>query len=191
MFKSLFEALEKLFAEFTLPRLFSILSIFLAGLAILLVFENYTAQFRLTRLQKAAGLMEQLVTLREHGADRDSTDLGRAYKELAMQVRELARPNPRLNLVPVATLRFIVGGLLWFLACLYFGNQVRSDKNMMAAAVGTLIFGLVTGAVGTLLPDFLLPWGNYVIYPLFAFLLPFWIIQRMGKKKPNLTTSQL
>lgn len=166
-----FSELLKFFSKLSWRKLFALLVFAVVALAVLFLYEQYTASFRLSRLQKATDLLAHLQEIQAHGTN-STRDFQRAYAAVLAQTIEAVEEKPiSLKFIPStytfsmdSLWRFIAGGALWFvLAC--FQIPKMKTKEGSAAFSGLLILAAASGFVGMFIRPIWWPWFHLLIYP--------------------------
>ena len=174
MIESVLATIGKLFEELTWRRFLSIIVFGTIAVIAVLLYERYTSNFRLGRVQRAS---EVLKTLREIEGDslKEGSETAALHGMLLRELQSSLEAEPlslRMPSFASATLpraglyKFVAGGFWWFLFAFFAArSKFRGDPNAGAAAIGFLFIGLVFGSIGWLIPTLAWPWVNLVIYP--------------------------
>ena len=193
----LFEALFKFFSEpLTLRRGF-IFSLIVGGaVGGIVLYEAYTASFRLGRLQKSADLLARLQEVENSGAN-GTPEIQRARKLLQELTLATIETTPvRLELVPSkltlsldSLWKFLAGSALWWVLALLQLHRWKQPAGRREV-LGHVAFAIIAGVVATLVPAVWWPWFHLLIFPnllvvtVLAFALPFVVLlSAMGRAK--------
>ncbi len=170
MVDSIVDSVFNLFENFTIKRFFALcvtLGIFLFAV---LMYEKYTSNFQLNRLQKSAEILNVLQGIEPNNVSPDK-ELLVVYNNIKSELSSLSDPtNPTsLNYIPpnAGLLKFLLGFLPWALMSLALLPQFRKKEDAAIPALFLLlVLALVFGWIGYLMPTVLWPWFNLVFYPL-------------------------
>lgn len=176
MFNAVEKSVDRLVSEFSLRRLFGLITFVLLVVAGAILFEWYTSSFRLARLERAMavlGALEEgvdtpadsvrIAQLRENLLDELESALSAPPVSLTLpQIPELRAPG--LN-VPSA-MKFLATAVLWW----GFGllGHFTADPNSDGATglVGFGVLGIVAGLVAAWVPTWAWPWFNLAFVPI-------------------------
>jgi competence protein ComGC len=166
-----FAELLKIFSEPTWRKIAMVLSLVLASLVALLVYERYTASFRLSRLQKETELLTRLQEIQNRGTNR-SPDLDRAQMALVVQTVQAIEEKPfALEFVPTrltfsmdSLWKFFAGGTIWWVYGLFQLSKIKT-KEGKKEFYGTLSIALIMGFFAMFVPPIWWPWFHIFIYP--------------------------
>jgi len=166
------QSVISVFAELTWKRFLGLLLLALIAVVLFLVFERYTASFSLTRIQKAAEVLESVHRLESSGVSANP-QLQEAYTSLLDQTKNTIATKPfSLSLgfpsfSAYSLIKFFSAFWPWSAAFLIFLNSKDSNTRIGVTAM-FLIMGFLSGSFGIFLPDNY--WFNIVFYPVAAFL---------------------
>jgi len=171
MFESVFQAFERLVTDFSWRRLlFWVLFVTVLG-GSFMIFERYTGQFKLRKLERATALLERLETLRQHPSVFQDSALAATYRGIRDQLGDLLKPADLRPSVSPIVWRGMAAAAPWLLIALAFVPGLRrGEAGMGSAVVGVLIIGIVFAGIGVLLPDSFGELVLYVVYPGGSFL---------------------
>jgi hypothetical protein len=173
MIEDIVKAFDALLEHFTWRRLTAII---LFSIYVALVFAGYelfTGHFRLSRIQQAIDIVAKLQEIESKGIQPES-DLFRLHTNLIRQLQDSAVPTSLTSLWKFLT---AVAPWLLFTAAYLFVPLNRAGKlagklrNPAGVLFGLVVLALISGIVAILIPTFLWPWGNLVIYPMLSFAL--------------------
>ena len=186
MVESIFTSVSNLFENFTIKRFLALCCAFAIIIFAVLLYEKYTNNFKLNRLQKSAEILKTLQDVNQNNIESNK-ELLVVYKNIEKELSELSDPsNPaHLNYSPenAGFKKFIAAFFPWLLSMLATYPQFKNkERTAVPGLIGIAIIGLFFGWVGYLLPIIFWPWFNLVIFPVGHFLLfvsPFIIIPQM------------
>ena len=183
MLDPLFAFLEKFIVDFTWKRLVIFLMILLLTAGAFYSYERFTDSFQLSRIERATILLRELAALRP-SVQNDST-LAPVYLMIQKQLVAVLQSSPTPFSMPPIVLKGLAGAAPWMIVSLLFLVAVirgTSDPNTL---FGGVMFMIIFGLIGMLIPDSLGPNIVYLVYPighffLIAVVLVLW--QRFKKK---------
>jgi len=188
MFDSFVAFLERFTFNLTGKSFVSfLLLLFLAGVFVY-GYERFTDSFQLSRLERTTALLKELGSLRPN-LEKDST-LIPIYRAIQRDVsRILEEPSTPLSLNPVL-LKALAAAAPWLLITLVFLASAFKGTSPLATVFGGLMFVVIFGLTGMLLPDSLGSNFNYVIYPVGHFIVvaTILVIWQRRKRKSGLTS---
>lgn len=175
----LLEQLLRYLEDLSARRFFGLLIFLLVLAGAALYYERYTANFALTRLEKASALLKELESSKYEG--QSSKELAEMHREIAMQLRGLlvnereksqtAEVKSDFSFpIPERVLlwKTFAGGALWLLLAILI-LIFSSDKSAkFAGFLGFLILAIPFSVLGGLLPTIYWPWFNLIVYPLLS-----------------------
>jgi hypothetical protein len=113
MVESIFTSVSTLFENFTVKRFLALCCAFAIIIFAVLLYEKYTNNFKLNRLQKSAEILKTLQEVKNSGIESDN-DLLVVYKNIEKELSELSDPNnpSHLNYSPenAGLKKFMSGG---------------------------------------------------------------------------------
>ena len=172
MIEAIVKAFDGLLSDFNWRRVASLI-LFTAYVAIIFgICEAFSAHFRLSRLERTAGIIEKLQDIDSHGFKPDSA-LSKTYSDLEHQLQELTNPAPTSLPSLLWLWKSLAAATPWLLS----SSVLAFDKR--SALYGVLALGVITGIIGAFVPTFMWPWGNLIIFPIAAFILTAAIIVRV------------
>lgn len=165
-------SLEALFTRFTWRRFLTLLLISAGTAGSLIFFEIYTNSMELSRLQKAATVLN---TLRQIDSTqyRSDTSLAAVRTAIGQDLRSALdrRRSARQQLATrLAYIRrsgvapFLAGGLVWWLLALA-GVRRLKQRRAFKTFLLLIAIGALTGLVGILLPFQRLWFTYWLVYP--------------------------
>jgi hypothetical protein len=171
--KEVLELCLKLFSEpVTARRLFKFLAVAVFATGALIMFERYTATFRLARLHKEAELVARLEEIEARGTNH-TAELERAQKQLRDQVVQTIEAEPVNVTVLPLTLKFsmdnlwkfFAGGAVFFFTAFFPARKWKSKEGRYDIA-GGLCVAVLAGFLGILIRPIWWPWFHLFVYPL-------------------------
>jgi hypothetical protein len=164
IFESIFDFLDKIVQDFSWRRLITFfLFLFLLGAGFVL-FEEYTNTFHLSRLERSVALMKELRALRD-SVSSDSSLAG-IYSGMRNDLDVLVNKRSFGPSISPIVWRGLAGSAPWILTILAFLPGVRRGQTDNSIIRGGIVFVVLFGGIGMLLPD---SWGpniNYIVYPI-------------------------
>ena len=180
MIESALATIGKLFEELTWRRFLAIIVFAALALSSVLLYERYTSNFRLSRVQRTAEALKTLREIERLGLESGS-DTAELHAALVTELQTTLNAEPlsiRLPSFYQATLKhanvykFLAGGFWWFLFAVFtFRSALRGDKDAGSAAIAFIVLGVFFGGIGWLLPTYRWPWFNLVLYPVVHIVL--------------------
>ena len=176
MLESLFQSIEKLISEFSWLRLLSFFVLFLLIFGSILIFENYTGHFQLSRIEKTAAILQSIQEIHTNQKDQDDAELSVAIAALKKEIRKFTSKQAKITIHSQEWLKALTGASLWLLFTLFFllrlRNRDKSDRSgPLICAVFCIFLSVMFGSIGLLLPNFDSQWMNYLLYPIAQFFL--------------------
>jgi|tagenome__1003787_1003787.scaffolds.fasta_scaffold20934279_2 hypothetical protein len=180
-------SLEALFTRFSWRRLAAMLFVLVVTALGFFFFEIYSSNLELSRLNKAATVLNTLrqIDSLQYKSDRTLASVRQTIIN-DLQSTLAARTNARHSMA--ATLDrirsrgvapFVAAGLIWWVLALAGARRIIGKKPGSARAfIALVVTGLLAGGVGTLFSGSLTPLAFWIVYPgasivLIVFLL--WI----------------
>ena len=131
------------------------------------LWERWTASFRLTKLERASGILEHISRVNGIDTNRVVVLSEQIIKQLADIIRVGEPPSKKHNFI----LRLALGFCPWFLLGLLFIPTVfRKGKAEAGAVFGAWAVGFIFAFVCAFLPEGQWPWRYLLIYPSISFL---------------------
>jgi hypothetical protein len=130
--------------------------------------ERWTASFRLTRLERASGILEHVSHV--PGADTNQVIIlsGRIVRQLADIIGLEEAPSKKHSFA----LRLILGFCPWFLLGLLFvPTALRKGKREASAIFGAWAVGIIFAVICAFLPEGQWPWRYLLVYPSISFVV--------------------
>ena len=184
MLEPIISSLEKLFLEFKISRLLFWLVIVVVLISASIIYESYTNNFKLGRLEKATQLLIQLQKVKENTNFNNDADVGKIYKEIISQLSETISRMPireGTNQRIIMLYKFFAGGGLWFLlGVLFIPNIIKKALGAWNSLYIVIIFGIAFGCLGMFIPT--ISWLNFVVYPIITFFIPLILILNWSLK---------
>ncbi|KAF0142939.1 MAG: hypothetical protein FD122_205 [Stygiobacter sp.] len=169
MFESIFNFLDKIITDFSWRRLLTFVAFFMLLGAIVFIAESYTNYFSLNKLEKETFLLKEIAMLKPK-IENDST-LKIIYVSLTKELDHLVNNESSTPSINPMFLRFFAGAFPWILLTIAFVPGFKRGTTTSSTLVGGIIFIIIFGGAGLLLPS---SWGStihYIIYPLGHFLI--------------------
>jgi hypothetical protein len=189
MLEPVFQTLEKLFLEFNWRRLILVLFITALTLGVFAGFERYTAYFQLARLEKATQILEHLHQLKSDERFANEEELKTIYSKLVSELNVAVSESQITLPLDYRVWKFVAAMIPWLFFSLLYWMRLRTQKQgTTAGVVAAILFGLIFGGIGLLIPEVLWPWINLVVYPFGHFFIIMMLLLAAGKeeqKKPK------
>jgi len=171
MIEPVLKAFEGLLSDFTWRRLTALVVLTLYIGLLFAAVEAVSGHFRLARVEHAANILSRLHEI-ESKQPPLSPQLAAIHADL---VRKLHDINSSSGIVVpnFATLwKFIASAAPFFLMTVIFVSDIRKGKpGAWSGVLGLGFIAVVAGLTGILIPAFLWPWGNLLIYPIALFIV--------------------
>lgn len=184
MLEAIATSVTKIVDEFTWKRFLSLIVFLVIVLLGFLLYERYTSNFQLSRIQKTAEILELLQKIQAQ--QEMSPEIALIHSQLAVELEAVLNAKPwsvafpeviKIENGPQTIGKFIAGGFLWILfACFTIPGIVKKDQGSIGAFIVLCLIGIFFGWVGTKIPTIWWPWMNLIIYPIghvFLIVLPF------------------
>src|SRR5437660_11732176 len=127
MIESIVKAFDGLLSDFNWRRVASLIVFTVYVALVFAVCEAFSAHFRLSRIEKTAGIIAKLQDIDSHGLKRDS-NLFKAYSDLERQLQEIT--NPAAVALPSFSglWKFLAAATPWLLSAFMFVSDIRQSK---------------------------------------------------------------
>lgn len=181
MFASIFNFLDKIITDFSWRRLITFITFFLIIGATIFIAESYTNYLALNKLEKEIMLLKEISQIKTK-IDNDST-LINIYEGLTKDLAHLVNRRSNFPSINSYVLRFLVGSVPWILMTLAFIPGFKRGDTQSNTIVGGIIFIIIFGGLGLLIPT---SWGStvhYIVYPIGSFLIVMSILMILQSKK--------
>ena len=147
--------------ELSKRHIITLIVLFLVFVGSVILYESYTSNFRLSRLDKATRLLHELVDLRplvqaDEQMKSTYSALVSALDDITGSVQPAVHKHSWL-------LRLLGGFWLWYLFGVAISKSTPKDNN---ARYGIWIMGLLVAVVCSFLPESRWPWYHFIVYPL-------------------------
>ncbi|MBI5117446.1 hypothetical protein HZA56_13295 [Candidatus Poribacteria bacterium] len=170
MFDRLFESFEKLISEFSWRRLVFSIALLLIIVVVLWGFESYTGYGRLSRIERAAALLNSIQALQSNPTIQQDANLSATLGALKHDLRNFTERRVEVLTLGVEWLKALAGAAPWLLFSLLYLPAIRAgNRSDLHGLIGALILAALFGAIGAWLPDFAYSWINYAGYPIASF----------------------
>ncbi|OFV97203.1 MAG: hypothetical protein A3H94_01935 [Acidobacteria bacterium RIFCSPLOWO2_02_FULL_60_20] len=164
MLEPIVEFFEKLITDFSWKRLWFVLTILVALLLGFWVYESYTAQFRLARIEKEVALLERLSKLLDGTDGLGNEPLKRTFDALTAELEGIVRGSEAGDVLTSGMKKAIASALPWLiLAILLLLSPGAFTKQVF---LGMAVMAIPFIYLGARLPDFEASWINYWAYPI-------------------------
>jgi len=170
MIEPIVRAFDALLSDFSWRRVTALLVFTLYIAMFFAVSELFTGHFRLARVEHAAKILSRLQEIEAKSLPSDSP-LARVHRNLTVTLEQLtaASPGPPATLVPLW--KFLAAVAPWLAMGLFFLRDLsRGKPGAGLTIIGVVSLGLLAALFAMVVPTFLWPWGNLVIYPFFVFV---------------------
>ena len=180
MLEPVFAFFEKLVTEFSWRRLG-----FLFGVLVLVtigtwIYESYTGNFRLARVQKSIQLLRELAELSDNRAVQEDQDLTAIYQGLQRDLEQYVNKPPRSAALTPGVRKGLAAAAPWVVIGLfYIPGLFRGKTENYNTLLGIIVIAVPFTILGVLLPtyeqvwinDWVYPWGAFVLFVGFALIL--------------------
>lgn len=184
---ALFRFFEELITKFSARRLAMLIALLVFVALAFLVYETYTAAFRLARMEKSVRLLEALVELESEEALHRNPVLSDVHLRFTAQLSSLTRGPQKNQLLPPVALKLLAALFPWLLLILPFlWQRIRGNGSATKTLIGAVVMALPFVVVGGLLPLASREWINYWLYPwgsFFAVLVLILVLSKLTGKK--------
>lgn len=191
MLNQLLDLIQSIIFGLTWRRILAIALLIGIFWGVLFTFEHYTSHFRLRKLEKATALLSTLQEIDGSKSLESNEELSTIKSNVILELQEITQQKPLLPpfkfsfpLLKSKILslhfgfwKFIIGSSPWIiiLVILKFRSEpMRGIRRLFA-------FILISGGLGIILPEFLWPIGNLIIYPIVSFILLLLILYFLAK----------
>ena len=170
MIEPALKAFEGLLSDFTWRRLSALLAL-TAYLGLLFaVLEAVTGHFRLARIEHATNIVARLQEI-EAKQPPASPELAAVRADLIRRLRGLTSPDTTTAPDFASLWKFLSAAAPFTLMLLIFVPGLRrGDAGAKSGMFGIGVIAVFAGFIGLLIPTFLWPWGNLLVFPLILFL---------------------
>ena len=194
MLNQLLDLIEGVIFGLTWRRFFALVLLIGILWGVLFTFEHYTSHFRLRKLEKATALLSTLQEIDGSKSLESNEELSTIRSNVILELQEITQQKPLLPpfkfsfpLLKSKILslhsgfwKFIIGSSPWIIILVI---RKFSSKPMRGIIMRFLVFILISGGFGIILPEFFLPIGNLIIYPIGSFILLFLILFFWAKEQ--------
>jgi hypothetical protein len=183
-FDPFFNETKELFLNFSWRRLLYLISIIIIIFFTCVSYEWYTKQFELSKLERCTQILKNLQEIDKNGFSEDS--MKNAHDQILSRLNIVLLPKSQMFSINPNVVKIVFAILPWFLFSLIFIFD-KSGNTKIPGLIGTSLFAVLSGLVGMLIPIFMWPWGNIIIYPWLVFLITVitvtkWHKLKLGKK---------
>jgi len=173
---SIIASLESLFLEFNFRRLLFWVFVVFAVVTGFTVFENLTGYAYFSRMEKKVAILK---SLNELAQDEISTkpELNSIYQDVTSELESyqikplsfsgiLSGLGPTAPQIPAEFGKFISGGLLGFMVAIAgLVDRKKGGEKWRSTFLGGLVFGILMGLIGIVIPTIYNLWINYIGFP--------------------------
>ena len=133
------------------------------------IYERWTATFRLSRLDKAASILDKVVNV----GCVDSNQAVSVSNEIITQLRTVISNEKKTHPTHTYISKFIVGLVPWFLFAITLKRAFfvsKKNNSEVGAFWPVVIFGMMVSLLAMFLPEMKWPWAHIAYYPLAVFV---------------------
>lgn len=171
MIEPVLKAFEGLLSDFSWRRITALVILTLYVGLLFAVGEAITGHFRLARIQRAANILSRLQEI-EARQFSPSSDLPAVHSDLVRKLRAINSPDATVLPGFAGFWKFLAAATPFFLMTLIFVPGIRKRQpGVWTSFMGIAFIAVLAGLTGPLIPMFLWPWGNLVVYPAGLFLV--------------------
>lgn len=180
---------DKLVDQFTWRRLVFLAVLITIAASSIWGYEQYTQQFKLSRIEKQISLLEKLSAVANHESIRLNPNLKALQSKIEIQLKETTEVETAEYEIEPWAKKSLAAAAAWIIfgICIAFiPNYYRSTQTATTSVIsGMLVFASPFIAAAAWLPTN--PWLNYAVYPIghifalvFAMMLfVFWIRRKV------------
>lgn len=161
---------DKLIENFSWRRLIFLLVLLGLSGGAAWIYETYTQQFRLARIEKQISLVEKLAALESNKALATQPHLKQAYTNLQQQLSStMNESGDQYELLPWGK-KMLATAVAWSIFALFI-LLIPESYSTAKNAPGAVFFGMLAVAapfiaLSAAVPTFSTPWLNYTLYPI-------------------------
>lgn len=182
MFQSIVNSVEALVTQFTWQRFFVFLFVIACLLAAVAIFEYYTGYFRIARIEKEMTLLASARKLAE--APSSDREIAQAESRLKEKIVGLVNQGSITSPFTPEVTRFFAALAPWLLFALVFlPGLPKGDEKHVGGLLGVLLFGVIFGFLGLLLPATWPAGVLYFGYPAVHFIIVIGLVFAYSKRK--------
>jgi len=172
---------EKLITEFTWRRLIFILTLTFITAGGFIVYETYTGNYRLSRIERSVKLLNDMETLSQKTRDSGNETTTKILKGLTDDLDFFVNHKFTAFSLPPWILKAFAAGAPWALFSLLM--LLSGSDGFKPAMLGVSLIAIPSTVIGALLPNFEYPIINFVIYPITSTIIFTSVIMIWQKKK--------
>lgn len=173
---------EKLITEFSWRRLLFVVVFAALMFLCFVAYEYYTRSFKLTRLDRQAGLIERAIELDTLAADITDADIRGALAGLKAEIHHVLVPPTLTVVLSSSGSRVIYSLIPWFL--LGFLIMVAGAKgSAVSALMGLMVFAVPFVVLNVKLPEFEPIWISNWLIPWSEVLLTVYFVVKLNRYK--------
>ena len=133
------------------------------------LFEKWTAGFRLSRLEHSASILQIVAQVPEV----NTNEVSAIAHSITTQLSDIVGCSQKETNGHSLFVRYLFSLIPWFfLGAILFVSALRKDRSEISAAYGIWGFGIIFSILAMFLPEGNWPWPHIAIYPL-LFLIVF------------------
>ena len=181
MLNRLLDLIESIIFGFTWRRFLAVALLIGIFCGVLFIFEHYTSYFGLRKLEKATALLSTLQEIDGSKSLESNEELSTIKSNVILELQEITQQKPLLPpfkfsfpLLKSAILslhsgfwKFFIAASPWIVLLVY----IVFHRSSVRGFVTLFVCILISGGLGIILPEFLWPIGNLIIYPIGSFVL--------------------
>ena len=185
---------DKLVDQFTWRRLVFLAIALAVAASSIWIYEQYTQQFKLARIEKQISLLEKLASVDSSEAVRANPNLKALQSKIENQLKETTEVATAAYEIPIWAKKSLAAAAAWLLfgiSIAFIPNSYTSTQPATTSVIsGMLVFASPFIAAAVWLPTN--PWLNYAVYPIghiFALVIALSLVMFWWRHKfrPQLT----
>jgi Flp pilus assembly protein TadB len=171
MIDPVLKAFEGLLSDFTWRRVTALLVVTIYAGLIFAAIETVSGHFALARIEHAANILGRLQEIQARQPPL-SPELGTIHKDLVRRLRAINNADASVLRPLVGLWKFFAAAAPFLLLSLMFVPGIRKRQpGISSTLLGFCLIAALAGFVGMLIPTFLWPWGNLVVFPITLFVI--------------------
>lgn len=181
MLQPIFEYFEKLIEQFTWKRLLFTFIMLFTVCSFLVVYENYTGHFKLSRIESTINVLSKGTALPDHITEESKAAFSKVLKASSAELQEFAEGNATPFSIHPNVLKGLAALAPWAILLSLF-VLIGSEDNRMVTG-GILMVAIPFSLIGAFLPNFEHTWLNYWVYPIVHCAIVMFFIMLRHKRK--------
>ena len=191
---SIIASLESLFLEFNYRRLLFWVFIIFAFITGLVIFENLTGYAYFSRMERKVSILKSLNELSQDDI-ASKPELNTIYQDTISELKAykieplsffgiLSNLGSNIPHIPSEFGKFISGGFLGFMVAIAgLVDRNKGGEKWSSTFWGGLVFGIIMGLIGAIIPTVYNLWVNYIGFPILQIVLVLFFSSRVTNKR--------